>query len=407
MSKKIIIIGDLSKKTLLPFLSALANIALNMIIYYFPGDRQNIVLDLYSSSFGMLSVTFIPYIFKFADIDKSNDQFRKKKKCINYTLLVLAYAFYSITQEIPSRMKASLSESQNIINYLAQGPFLYIGVEMILLTIVSIFLLKYKYYNHHFISMAAFIIFGTISDIILNYYPHMAKYGLLINTFEFLRIFADVIYYYYYQKYMMEILFYPYWKISFCIGICVSFTATLLLIYVLTDPDKADSKIPTIADFYLYFTEVHPGLIIGKQLIIIVLYLISFSLTMLNIYYFNPNYILISYHIAKVVNNIIDLIKDEPEKLYSLIFFVLQFLSLMIYLEIIELNFCKMNENTKRNINLRGLLDMDGESDRKSTIIDINKDYYIDTSINDGQKDNNIEMVPHGSPDSTNDISSI
>jgi hypothetical protein len=79
----------------------------------------------------------------------------------------------------------------------------------------------------------------------------------------------------------------------------------------------------------------------------------------------------------------------------------------MIYLEIIELNFCKMNENTKRNINLRGLLDMDGESDRKSTIIDINKDYYIDTSINDGQKDNNIEMVPHGSPDSTNDISSI
>ena len=406
MSKKIIIIGDLSKKTLLPFLSALANIALNMIIYYFPGDRQNIVLDLYSSSFGMLSVTFIPYIFKFADIDKCNDQFRKKKKCINYTLLVLAYAFYSITQEIPSRMKASLSESQNIINYLAQGPFLYIGVEMILLTIVSIFLLKYKYYNHHFISMAAFIIFGTISDIILNYYPHMAKYGLLINIFEFLRIFADVIYYYY-QKYMMEILFYPYWKISFCIGICVSFTATLLLIYVLTDPDKADSKIPTIADFYLYFTEVHPGLIIGKQLIIIVLYLISFSLTMLNIYYFNPNYILISYHIAKVVNNIIDLIKGEPEKLYSLIFFVLQFLSLMIYLEIIELNFCKMNENTKRNINLRGLLDMDGESDRKSTIIDINKDYYIDTSINDGQKDNNIEMVPHGSPDSTNDISSI
>ena len=406
MSKKIIIIGDLSKKTLLPFLSALANIALNMIIYYFPGDRQNIVLDLYSSSFGMLSVTFIPYIFKFADIDKCNDQFRKKKKCINYTLLVLAYAFYSITQEIPSRMKASLSESQNIINYLAQGPFLYIGVEMILLTIVSIFLLKYKYYNHLFISMAAFIIFGTISDIILNYYPHMAKYGLLINTFEFLRIFADVIYYYY-QKYMMEILFYPYWKISFCIGICVSFTATLLLIYVLTDPDKADSKIPTIADFYLYFTEVHPGLIIGKQLIIIVLYLISFSLTMLNIYYFNPNYILISYHIAKVVNNIIDLIKGEPDKLYSLNFFVLQFLSLMIYLEIIELNFCKMNENTKRNINLRGLLDMDGESDRKSTIIDINKDYYIDTSINDGQKDNNIEMVPHGSPDSTNDISSI
>lgn len=90
MSKKIIIIGDLSKKTLLPFLSALANIALNMIIYYFPGDRQNIVLDLYSSSFGMLSVTFIPYIFKFADIDKSNDQFRKKKEM--YKLYFISFS---------------------------------------------------------------------------------------------------------------------------------------------------------------------------------------------------------------------------------------------------------------------------------------------------------------------------
>lgn len=77
MSKKIIIIGDLSKKTLLPFLSALANIALNMIIYYFPGDRQNIVLDLYSSSFGMLSVTFIPYILINAMINSEKKEMYK------------------------------------------------------------------------------------------------------------------------------------------------------------------------------------------------------------------------------------------------------------------------------------------------------------------------------------------
>ena len=90
MSKKIFIIGEVSKKTLLPSLSAIANIALTMIIYYFPGDRQNIVLDLYSSSLGMLSVTFIPHIFKFASLDKTNDMERKKKKCKYYFLLVLS-----------------------------------------------------------------------------------------------------------------------------------------------------------------------------------------------------------------------------------------------------------------------------------------------------------------------------
>ena len=223
---------------------------------------------------------------------------------------------------------------------------------------------------------------------------------------EFLRIFADVIYYDY-QKYMMEVQFYPYWKISFCIGILVFCTATLLLTYILADSEKADSKVATIADFYLYFKEVHPGLIVGKQLIIILLYFIKFSLTMLNIYYFNPNYILISYHLAKVVKNIIDMIKDEPGKLYCLIFFVLQFFSLMFYLEIIEFNFCGLNENTKRNINLRGLLEMESETDRTSTIIDLGNDYFMDASSGDVQKENNIEMIPRGSPDSTGDISSI
>ena len=53
----------------------------------------------------------------------------------------------------------------------------------------------------------------------------------------------------------------------------------------------------------------------------------------------------------------------------------------MIYLEILELNFCDLNKYTKRNIELRGLLDSFGEG-RDSTAglekIDINKDYFIE-----------------------------
>ena len=65
----------------------------------------------------------------------------------------------------------------------------------------------------------------------------------------------------------------------------------------------------------------------------------------------------------------------------------------MIYLEIIELNFCKLNENTKYNINLRGLLDISGEYGRDSSVstIEINKEYLIDSdSINENEK--GIEM---------------
>ena len=122
-------------------------------------------------------------------------------------------------------------ESQTVINPLVSDPFAFIGLEMICLTIVSIFLLKYKYFNHHYIAIAAFIILGNICDLILNYYPQMLENGPLISFIEFLGILSDVIYYYY-IKYMMEVLYYPYWKISLCIGIPLFIISNALLIYV-------------------------------------------------------------------------------------------------------------------------------------------------------------------------------
>ena len=77
---------------------------------------------------------------------------------------------------IPARMKVSdTHESQTVINPLVSDPFAFIGLEMICLTIVSIFLLKYKYFNHHYIAIAAFIILGNICELILGYYPQMLE----------------------------------------------------------------------------------------------------------------------------------------------------------------------------------------------------------------------------------------
>ena len=72
----------------------------------------------------------------------------------------------------------------------------------------------------------------------------------------------------------------------------------------------------------------------------------------------------------------------------------------MIYLEIIELNFCNLNNNTRRNISLRGLLDISGENGRDSTVIDINKDYFIEKLENESQKEDNIEMIRQNTTDS-------
>ena len=64
----------------------------------------------------------------------------------------------------------------------------------------------------------------------------------------------------------------------------------------------------------------------------------------------------------------------------------------MIHLEILELNFCDLNENTRRNIYLRSKIDLSGkdlDSSAGFNYIDINKDYSISISE---KNENFIEM---------------
>ena len=83
MSKKLIMLGNLNSKYLLSLGLALGHIVYNIVIYYFPEDKQNMVLDLYSTSLGITLVTFIPYILKIAAIDKQNDKAMQKRNiCI-------------------------------------------------------------------------------------------------------------------------------------------------------------------------------------------------------------------------------------------------------------------------------------------------------------------------------------
>lgn len=69
---------------------------------------------------------------------------------------------------------------------------------------------------------------------------------------------------------------------------------------------------------------------------------------------------------------------------------MLQFFCLLIYLEIIELNFCELNKNTRRNIQIRGkddaLGNFESESERAS-IVEITPGYLLN------QKGNLVEMV--------------
>ena len=213
---------------------------------------------MYSTSLGMLSIIFLSCIFKFKTKEEQKEKEIHKRKWLHYLLLIIIFYAYTIMKSIIIGLKASKlkktpgidqSGYTQVVNPFAEGPFINIGIEMLLLTVASIILLKYKYFIHHYISIAGFILFGNFSDILLKYYPQVIEYGAVINIVQILSIIVDVIYYYY-QKYMMEKLFYPYWKISFTLGVSLLLFPTILLIYVLVEKGNTDPILINGKDFY-------------------------------------------------------------------------------------------------------------------------------------------------------------
>ena len=89
--------------------------------------------------------------------------------------------------------------------------------------------------------------------------------------------------------------------------------------------------------------------------------------------YLRPNHMIVTDEI-NVYSRLI-FYQDRPNKYYTLIPFVFQILALLFYFEILELNFCKLNYNTIKNIQLR-----EGEDDfsKVSTLEPIELgQYYI------------------------------
>jgi len=386
MVKKCIILGELKKTLCLPFIFAAVQIGHKMFTRFFYREiRPNLILNYYVTSFAMMTIIFLPCILKIKYIETDKERKIQKKKYFHYTLLAFIFLVYITMKTIPPILKGTFAtEQKKAINPFSEGPFLLLGLEMICLTLFSIFFLKYKYFNHHIIGIISFLICGICCDFFLSNYQELFGFSWIIILIEFLSLLTDSIYYYY-QKYMMEKLFYPYWRVDFSLGVTYFLFSTGFLIYILSDKDKGNSSNKIVRGFYYYFNGQDIGIKVGKLIELYISMTISTILNILIIYYFNPNYILISFQMSKIIQVLID---KDIQKYYCIFFFILQFFGLMIYLEIIELNFCKLNENTKRNIDLRGVEDSIGEFERGSTfnVVEVNKEYFLrPSSINDNE----------------------
>ena len=379
--------GETNKKLILPAVASVLYIIMDIIEYTTKMEELHIIFDLYTRGISYTLIILVPLVQKCCDRKNKNNTSNEnkikpqctKKSILHFFFLYVAYLFYfgafiGLTF-LKGRYPAE-TEDYEMSHY--HGLCTEEAIEIIFILIVSKILLKTRLYVHHYIGLLIFIIFSLGIDILVG--MNIFKPGALFFFIYCIYLLFDSIYITY-EKYMMDKLYYSPFIIVFAIGLLFLVTPTIcaILIFIKGNMVKVGEKYK-VQKFSDYFQEND-----YKDVIIHIVYLTSFRyviniLKILTIYYFTQNHIYTTYVFIKLVDYLIR--KKHWIRFLSIILFVFQFLGLLIYLEIIELNFLKLNKNTKNNIKKRELdediLLLSDEDSRKS---DVEEDGIIKNKV--------------------------
>jgi len=382
-------------------------------------------------SFGKFDSKYFIYCFLFLIVeiflclfnnDDSDENIINKHKLLDSTCYFFGYLLNFFPEWI--RNRNSISKEKPIANGLKEEKtqsFEYIynkpdhkylpKKELIKIFFISIFLLlteflriiqiiKYKIIEYEdsfiFIEFLLILLIPHSSEV---YYKHQ-KFSFLIFTLieiikiivlilgkqsiNYLAIFMEIIisiiyaFYYIYIKRLMQSIFISPYKCNFIIGI-INFPL-IIIIYLIISFIPLGNKNGDL----LYIDNIFTIFKNGFDLINVIR-LISFPFAYgLYTSIFNKviyDYTLYHSYILLLLENFIEDIinKDKTFNIFIISCFFIELIMILIFLEIIELNFWGLNKNLKKNIESRAL---------KESSLDIN-DYYNDEIDNERDTINN------------------
>ena len=356
--KKFIVLGQASKTLLFPIILAIAMIIFNIIN---AGLNNNIgtkniysIIGLFSQALGIMAIKLIPCIFKYKD-DKIQQPL--KNTFIDYLFLSIIVLFYMSMSFV--LQFADIGMNLDVLNVTCLNEVL----DIILLLILTKIFLDYKYYIHNVISLISFCIFGIIIDVILKHFSNFKPVDLVYFLDGIIRTIILC-----YFKYMMEIKFYKYWNIVFIVGL-ISLILDIIIFPILIKVDVINDFKFEIKYFFITFflNLIFNGFV---QFLLII--------TMLNI--LTPNHLVIPFEIGKIISTIVSNIENGNTNFVDFLFlipFVFQIFSLLFYLEILECNFCNLNKNTKKNIQLREEESMLIKAERDQSFVEVGQGLIV------------------------------
>ena len=365
-------LGVINKKLIMPVITAIIYVIMDIIELNADMNDIHIIFNLYTRGISYTCAILVPIVQK--RCDKNRQKIRKrraqctKRSILHFTILQLEYIIYFGLYIYLTKLKSKdpdNTEDFQMSHY--HGLCSEEAVEIIFIVIISKFLLKTQLYIHHYIGLIILVIASLSIDIPFNLSLFKPQILFIVIYLLFIIVDANFITY---EKYMMDKLYYSPFIIVFSIGILFLSVSIFFTIYILMVGNSLyDGKKYTLQSFSDYFEEKG-----YKTTVIYMFYCSSFRfflniLKILTIYYFTQNHIYTSYTFIKLVDLLI--MKKTNYKYFSIILFIPQFLGLLIFLEIIELNFCKLNKNTKINIEKRELKeDLNDDDDQNDEDID-------------------------------------
>ena len=218
------------------------------------------------------------------------------------------------------------------------------------ISLFSYFILKTKLYKHHFVCIATIVIIGLLFNIPLDVFSQekIGNYYDYYLSFIFTGIFFNLTYVLY--KKMMLKKYIKSYAILFFQGIIESILGIITLI-IMTKYDYIDN--------YWKFIEK----LDKKEIIIIILIILGrflfHSMIMIIIDFLSPFYVFLVYVIGEIAF-FLHKMKDYPKIIISsIIFFSVSIFTILVFIELIELNCFGLSYMTKKNIELRARLDSD------------------------------------------------
>lgn len=218
------------------------------------------------------------------------------------------------------------------------------------ISLFSYFILKTKLYKHHFVCIATIVIIGLLFNIPLGVFSstNMEKYYGYYLSFIFTGIFFNLTYVLY--KKMMVKKYIKSYEILFFQGIIESILGIITLI-IMTKYDYIDN-------YWKFIEKLNK-----KEIIIIILIILGrflfHSMIMIIIDFLSPFYVFLVYVIGEITFFSVSM-KDDPKIIISsIIFFSVSIFTILVFIELIELNCFGLSYMTKKNIELRAKLDSD------------------------------------------------